>query len=300
MNMLTASMAALAVGSTVFAQSAVEWRVADGGNGHWYQIIDYPTGKTHAEALSLARQTGAGLVSFGSAAELAFVEPFAVTYGPFAAFTIGGRQDTSAPDYSEPSGGWRWEDGTPWTFTNWDCGVCAQQYGSGWWCQPDNYINQHFAGLEFETLRQRMQQELLTLRDELTSLLHKAVDAGEQAVSQEHETVMISGERNLVACHELTDNLDRLRQLFGVFEAKTSLVQLLDASSRAEGVQIFIGGESQLVPMDQLSVVLAPYGADGKIVGTLGVIGPTRMAYERVIPIVDITARLVSSALAQS
>jgi heat-inducible transcriptional repressor len=85
--------------------------------------------------------------------------------------------------------------------------------------------------------------------------------------------------------------------LFGLFDQKTGLAQLFDASTHAEGVQIFIGGESQLVPMDQLSVVVAPYGADGKIVGTLGVIGPTRMAYERVIPIVDITAKLVSSAL---
>jgi heat-inducible transcriptional repressor len=97
--------------------------------------------------------------------------------------------------------------------------------------------------------------------------------------------------------HELSENLDRLRQLFALFERKTGLVQLLDASSHAEGVQIFIGGESQLVPMDQLSIVVAPYGADGKVIGALGVIGPTRMAYERVIPIVDITARLVSSAL---
>jgi heat-inducible transcriptional repressor len=100
-----------------------------------------------------------------------------------------------------------------------------------------------------------------------------------------------------VAVHELSDNLDRLRQLFGLFEQKTGLIQLFDAGSHAEGVQIFIGGESQLVPMDQLSVVVAPYEADGKIVGTLGVIGPTRMAYDRVIQIVDITARLVTSAL---
>ena len=88
--------------------------------------------------------------------------------------------------------------------------------------------------------------------------------------------------------------MERLRRLFDLFEQKTSLVQLLDASSRAAGVQIFIGGESELVPMDQLSVVVAPYEVDGKVVGTLGVIGPTRMAYDRVIPIVEITAKLVS------
>jgi heat-inducible transcriptional repressor len=163
--------------------------------------------------------------------------------------------------------------------------------------EASNYVNQHFAGLDFATIRDKLQHELVSLRDDITRLLHKAVAAGNQAAAEHAETLMISGERNLVAVHELSDNMDRLRQLFGLFEQKTGLVQLLDASSHAEGVQIFIGGESQLVPMDQLSVVVAPYGADGKIVGTLGVIGPTRMAYERVIPIVDITAKLVSSAL---
>jgi len=163
--------------------------------------------------------------------------------------------------------------------------------------EASNYINQHFAGQDFETIRQRLQHELVSLRDDITRLLHRAVAAGNQAATEQAETVMISGERNLVAVHELSDNLQRLRQLFGMFEQKTGLAQLLDASSHAEGVQIFIGGESQLVPMDELSIVVAPYGADGRIVGTLGVIGPTRMAYERVIPIVDITAKLVSSAL---
>ncbi|MFM1991732.1 MAG: hypothetical protein RJA99_4689 [Pseudomonadota bacterium] len=172
-----------------------------------------------------------------------------------------------------------------------------RDYGASELTEASNYINQHFAGLDFETIRQRLQRELVSLRDDITKLLHKAVAAGHQAASEQQETLMVSGERNLVAVHELSDNMDRLRQLFGLFERKTGLVQLLDASSHAEGVKIFIGGESQLVPMDQLSVVVAPYEADGKIVGTLGVIGPTRMAYERVIPIVDITAKLVSSAL---
>lgn len=163
--------------------------------------------------------------------------------------------------------------------------------------EASNYINQNFAGLEFNAILQRLKGELLSLSDDITTLLHKAVSAGSQAATEQAETVMISGERNLVAVHELSDNLDRLRQLFGLFEQKTGLIQLFDAGSHAEGVQIFIGGESQLVPMDQLSVVVAPYEADGKIVGTLGVIGPTRMAYDRVIQIVDITARLVTSAL---
>ena len=91
--------------------------------------------------------------------------------------------------------------------------------------------------------------------------------------------------------------MTRLRRLFDLFEQRTGLAQLLDLSSRAEGVQVFIGGESGIAPLDECSVVAAPYEVDGQIVGTIGVIGPTRMAYERVIPIVDITAKLLSSAL---
>ncbi|MCD6734736.1 MAG: heat-inducible transcriptional repressor HrcA [Burkholderiaceae bacterium] len=160
-----------------------------------------------------------------------------------------------------------------------------------------NYINAHLAGLDFESIRTRLQSELASLRDDITALMQKAVEASNRALTEEADPVVISGERNLVGLADLSDNMERLRRLFDLFDQKTSLVQLLDASSRAQGVQIFIGGESELVPMDQISVVVAPYEADGRIVGTLGVIGPTRMAYERVIPIVDITARLVSSAL---
>jgi len=160
-----------------------------------------------------------------------------------------------------------------------------------------NYINAHLAGLDFESIRTRLQSELASLRDDITALMQKAVEASNRALTEDAEPVVISGERNLVGVADLSDNMERLRRLFDLFDQKTSLVQLLDASSRAQGVQIFIGGESELVPMDQISVVVAPYEADGRIVGTLGVIGPTRMAYERVIPIVDITARLVSSAL---
>ena len=85
-----------------------------------------------------------------------------------------------------------------------------------------------------------------------------------------------------------------------MFEKKTELLQLLDTSNRAQGVQIYIGGDSQLLPLEDVSVITAPYGVDGKVIGTLGVIGPTRMAYDRVIPIVDITARLLSNAFSHN
>jgi len=128
--------------------------------------------------------------------------------------------------------------------------------------------------------------------------MQAAVDAGAEE-PDELEAVVISGERRLLDISDLSSDMERLRRTFSMFEKKTDLLQLLDVSSRAQGVQIYIGGDSSLVPMEDLSIVTAPYGVNGKVVGTLGVIGPTRMAYERVIPIVDITSRLLSNALSQ-
>jgi heat-inducible transcriptional repressor len=107
----------------------------------------------------------------------------------------------------------------------------------------------------------------------------------------------VTGERNLLRADDLASNMTRLRRLFDLFEQKTSLLHLLDAAQRAQGVQLYIGDESGIVPLDECSVITAAYEANGQVIGTLGVIGPTRMAYERVIPIVDITAKLLSNAL---
>ena len=163
--------------------------------------------------------------------------------------------------------------------------------------QSANYINQNYGGLSFDAVRVRLQGELRQLRDDMGSLMQAAVEAGSEAMADHSDDMVISGERNLLSVSDLSSNMHSLRQMFDMFEQKTGLMQLLDVSSKATGVQSFIGGESNLVPMDEMSVVTAPYEVNGKIVGTLGVIGPTRMAYERVIPIVDITAKLLSSAL---
>jgi heat-inducible transcriptional repressor len=128
--------------------------------------------------------------------------------------------------------------------------------------------------------------------------MEAAVQAGSEA-AEATDPVVISGEHNLLGVNDLVSDLPKLRALFDLFEHKTRLIQLLDQSGRSQGVQIFIGGDSNVVPLDEMSIVLAPYEADGKVVGTLGVIGPTRMAYERVIPIVDITAKLLSNALSR-
>ncbi|MEW5879065.1 MAG: heat-inducible transcriptional repressor HrcA [Pseudomonadota bacterium] len=161
-----------------------------------------------------------------------------------------------------------------------------------------NLLNEHFAGLSFEEARRRLHGELQALRTEIAQLMEAAVQAGSEAVEQT-DPVVISGERNLLGVSDLAADLGKLRAAFDLFEHKTRLLQLLDVTSRAHGVQIYIGGESQTVPLDDMSLVVAPYEVDGQVVGTLGVIGPTRMAYERVIPIVDITAKLLSHALSR-
>jgi heat-inducible transcriptional repressor len=163
--------------------------------------------------------------------------------------------------------------------------------------QSANYLNQNFGGLTFDQVRARLTGELRQLRDDMGRLMQAAVEAGSEAMADQGDEMVIAGERNLLSVSDLSSNMSSLRQMFEMFEQKTGLMQLLDMSSKAGGVQIFIGGESNLVPMDEMSVVTAPYEVNGRIVGTLGVIGPTRMAYERVIPIVDITAKLLSSAL---
>lgn len=172
-----------------------------------------------------------------------------------------------------------------------------RDYSSSQLIEAANYINHHFAGLSFSEIRSRLKSELVGLRADIDALMHRALEVSDEALHDPGDPVVITGERNLMSVADLADSMDRMRGLFDLFETKTGLLQLLDQSSRAQGVQIFIGGESELVPIERLSLVVAPYEVDGRIVGTLGVIGPTRMAYERVIPIVDITARLVSSAL---
>jgi len=162
-----------------------------------------------------------------------------------------------------------------------------------------NILNQNYAGLTFDEIRRRVREELKQLRAEMTQLMNAALEAGSQAASESAEEVVISGESNLLDSLDLSSNMANLRKLFDMFDRRTGLLQLLDISNRAQGVQIFIGGESGVSPLDECSVVTAPYEVDGQVVGTVGVIGPTRMAYERVIPIVDITAKLLSSTLNQ-
>lgn len=165
--------------------------------------------------------------------------------------------------------------------------------------EAGNFINQHYAGCTLDEIRGRLDNELKQLRGEMISLMSAAIEAGGDAIHESSETMVLAGERNLLQVDDLSDNLVSLKKLFELFERKTKLLQLLELSRQAHGVKIFIGGESDVASLEEFSVITAPYEMEGEIVGTVGVIGPRRMAYERIIPIVEITAKLLSSSLSQ-
>jgi heat-inducible transcriptional repressor len=173
----------------------------------------------------------------------------------------------------------------------------TQDYSPSQLVEASNYINAHFSGKSFSDISARLRAELDHLRGDIAGLMTLALENGVTDTKLTHPDMVISGERHLLDVGELSSNLTKLRKMFDMLEQKSVLMQLLDISSHADGIQIFIGGESELLPYEDLAVISAPYSVDGKIVGTLGVIGPTRMAYDRVIPIVDITSKLLSGAL---
>jgi len=165
--------------------------------------------------------------------------------------------------------------------------------------QAANFLNQQFGGKELRQVRQDLVAELKQTGERLNQLMVDVIHVAQEMVgagAPEAAEYVIAGETNLMEFAELS-NVDKLRRLFEAFTAKRDILHLLDLSLHAEGVQIFIGQESGYQILDDCSLVTAPYMLDNETVGVLGVIGPTRMAYERVIPIVDVTARLLGSAL---
>lgn len=175
--------------------------------------------------------------------------------------------------------------------------LTGKPYSESQLANAANFFNRHYGGLSFETVRSRLIDELRDLQADISDLMQAAVQAGSEALRDSGAEYVLSGEGNLLRTPDLSTNMNRLRALFNLFEHKTDLMQLLDIGHRASGVQLYIGAESGVSPLDECSVITAPYELDGQTVGALGVIGPTRMAYERIIPIVDITARLLSNAL---
>jgi heat-inducible transcriptional repressor len=174
--------------------------------------------------------------------------------------------------------------------------ITAADYTQAQLVEAANYLNAHYAGMAIDEVRERLKGEVESLRSEIAALMETAVQASSDAL-REQEDVVISGERNLLSVSDFSSDMSQIRRAFDLFEQKTQLMRLLDISEQAEGVRIFIGGESKVVPVEELSIVSAPYQIDGHVVGTLGVIGPTRMPYDRMIQIVDITSKLVSNAL---
>jgi heat-inducible transcriptional repressor len=163
--------------------------------------------------------------------------------------------------------------------------------------QVANFLNANFSGLRLDDIRARLVLEMQEASTQLNRLMSATVDVAQRAFDVHGQSDMyVAGQTNLMGGQE-PGGLDRLRELFEAFQRKRDLLQLLEHCSRAEGVRLFIGEESGFSPLDGFSLVTAPYEVGGRTLGVLGVIGPTRMAYERVIPVVQATARLLSGAL---
>jgi heat-inducible transcriptional repressor len=161
-------------------------------------------------------------------------------------------------------------------------------------------INQRFAGQPLNTVQAQIVRELHEAHSQIDSYMQATLDLASKALDQEEgqEGYLVAGEARLLG-NATAEELGRLRELFEAFEQKNDLLHLLERCSSAEGIQIFIGEEAGYETFDDYSVVTAPYTDGVRTLGVLGVIGPTRMSYERVIPIVDITARMLSSALSR-
>ncbi len=166
--------------------------------------------------------------------------------------------------------------------------------------QVANYINQTYSGYTLTKVRESMIKEMHLAKADMNRIMTRAIEMTEQVLDplEGEGDCLIAGQTNLMDFNELA-NMQRLRKLFDAFNEKHEIVQLLDGCLNADGVQIFIGEESGYSHLDKCSIVTAPYEVNNEVVGVLGVIGPKRMEYDRVIPVVDVTAKLLSSALKQ-
>ena len=164
--------------------------------------------------------------------------------------------------------------------------------------QAANYLNTHFAGQPLAHIRAALLHDLRSARSEMDRLLASSIELAEQAFAPGREDMLVAGQTRLLGLQDLND-LERLRALFEAFAEKRELLQLLERTAKAPGMRVFIGDETGLAPLEGMSLVSAPYGGGGPMLGVLGVIGPSRMAYERVIPVVEATAAVLGAALSQ-
>ena len=159
-----------------------------------------------------------------------------------------------------------------------------------------NYLNTHYAGRPLSQARTLLLAELRSAKQEMEILMTQALELADQALAADAEDMLVAGQTRLIGMQDLSD-FDRLRELFEAFASKREILQVLERTLRAPGVRIFIGEETGMAPLDGISLVTAPYGVGGRTLGVLGVIGPTRMAYERVIPVVQAAAAVLTQAL---
>jgi len=166
--------------------------------------------------------------------------------------------------------------------------------------QAANYLNAAFVGKDIHQVRKNLLRDMQNDRETMNMMMQAVIEVADKAFTQPPSSgdYVMSGETHLMGFNQLS-NVDKLRQLFAAFNQKRDILHLLDQALNANGLQIFIGEESGYEILDECSVVTSPYQVGDQIVGVVGVIGPTRMAYDRIIPIVDITARLVGAALTQ-
>lgn len=163
--------------------------------------------------------------------------------------------------------------------------------------QSANYFNETYGGSSLQHVKNSLLREIQADSETMQKGLRLAAKVAEQMFSSDREQgVVVSGEANLMDVPEMED-VRKLRKVFDIFSTKRDLLDLLDRSMKAGGINIFIGKESGYEGLDDCSVVTAPYSVEDQIVGTIGVVGPTRMAYDRIIPVVDITARLIGKIL---
>jgi len=170
-----------------------------------------------------------------------------------------------------------------------------EEYDQSTLIEASNFFNEHYKDLDISKIKEKIIDELSTMKKNMTNLMSAAV---ELSISPKHdENLILTGQGNLLDTIDLSQNVKSIKKIIELFEKKTALLQLLEKSHHSSGMQIFIGEESGYQALDECSIVTAPYQSDGEVLGILGVIGPTRMAYERVIPIVDITAKMLSNSI---
>ena len=161
--------------------------------------------------------------------------------------------------------------------------------------EASNYFNKEFSGFSMEGAKKKLLNDLKNMKGDISDLMSSAIGTSTNESDDDH--LIMSGQAKLLETAELSQNVASIKKILEIFEKKSALLNLLESSHNADGIQIFIGEESGYQALDECSVITAPYEADGEILGMLGVIGPTRMAYERVIPIVDITAKLLGKSI---